>query len=49
MIAGPGRVRGRRRATEKGIAQARIVAEAQGGRLSGDGVTEDLEILLPRR
>ncbi len=49
VIAGQSRVRGRRRATEKGIAQARVVAEDQGGRLSGDGVTEDLEILLPRR
>ena len=49
VIVGQSRVRGRRRATEKGVAQARVVAEAQGGRLSGDGVTEDLEILLPRR
>lgn len=32
-----------------GLPAARAVAEAQGGRISGDGVTEDLEILLPRR
>ena len=49
VIVGQSRVRGRRRATEKGVAQARVVAEAQGGRVSGDGVTADLEILLPRR
>ncbi|MFC6287880.1 sensor histidine kinase [Nocardioides sp. GCM10027113] len=32
-----------------GLAEARAVAEAQGGRVVGDGVTDDLEILLPRR
>ena len=32
-----------------GIAEARQVVESQGGRVTGDGETEDLEILLPRR
>ena len=43
--------RGRRRDVEPGagLAEAREVAESQGGRVSGDGMTEDLEILLPRR
>lgn len=43
--------KGRRRGVEPGagLAEAREVAESQGGRVSGDGTTEDLEILLPRR
>lgn len=32
-----------------GISEARQVAEAQGGRVTGDGRSQDLEILLPRR
>ena len=32
-----------------GIAEARKVAESLGGRVTGDGQAEDLEILLPRR
>lgn len=32
-----------------GLAEAREIAEAQGGRVSGDGIERDLEILLPRR
>jgi signal transduction histidine kinase len=32
-----------------GLAEARAVAEAHGGRVSGDGVVDDLEVLLPRR
>lgn len=32
-----------------GLAEARLVAESQGGRISGDGADADLEILLPRR
>lgn len=32
-----------------GLEAARAVATAQGGRIAGDGSTEDLEILLPRR
>lgn len=41
----------RRRGSEpgSGVRAARAVAEEQGGRISGDGVTEDLEVLLPRR
>jgi signal transduction histidine kinase len=43
--------KGRRRGVEPGagLAEAREVAESQGGRVSGDGTAEDLEILLPRR
>lgn len=33
----------------EGLAAARTVAESQGGRVTGDGVEADLEILLPRR
>jgi signal transduction histidine kinase len=32
-----------------GLASAREVAAAIGGKVTGDGVTEDLEVLLPRR
>jgi hypothetical protein len=32
-----------------GLAEARAVAEAHGGRVTGDGVVDDLEVLLPRR
>ena len=32
-----------------GIAEARKVVESLGGRVTGDGQAEDLEILLPRR
>lgn len=32
-----------------GLAEARLVAESQGGRISGDGSSDDIEILLPRR
>lgn len=32
-----------------GLAEARLVAESQGGRISGDGSNDDIEILLPRR
>jgi hypothetical protein len=32
-----------------GIDEARQVVAAQGGRITGDGQAEDLEILLPRR
>ena len=32
-----------------GLAEAREVVEAQGGRITGDGQAQDLEILLPRR
>jgi hypothetical protein len=32
-----------------GLAEARAVAEAHGGRITGDGVVDDLEVLLPRR
>jgi signal transduction histidine kinase len=32
-----------------GLAEARAVAESHGGRVTGDGVAEDLEVLLPRR
>ncbi len=32
-----------------GLAAARTVAETQGGRVTGDGDTQDLEVLLPRR
>lgn len=43
--------KGRRRSLDAGagVAEAREVAESQGGRVSGDGMAEDLEILLPRR
>jgi hypothetical protein len=42
---------GSRRGAEPGagIAEARQVAEAQGGRVTGNGQADDLEILLPRR
>lgn len=32
-----------------GLAEARTLADSQGGRILGDGVERDLEILLPRR
>ena len=32
-----------------GLEEAREVAEAQGGRITGDGLESDLEVLLPRR
>jgi hypothetical protein len=43
--------RNRRRgpAPGAGLAEARTVADAQGGRITGDGSGEPLEILLPRR
>lgn len=44
-----GKPRHGRRQPGAGLAQAREVAEQQGGRVRGDGATEDLEILLPRR
>ena len=41
----------RRRGSQPGagVAEAREVVEAQGGRVTGNGRDEDLEILLPRR
>lgn len=43
--------RARRRGPEPGagLTAARAVVEAQGGRITGDGAAQDLEILLPRR
>lgn len=32
-----------------GVAEARAMAESFGGRMSGDGIAEDIEILLPNR
>lgn len=32
-----------------GVAQSRAMAESLGGRMTGDGITEDIEILLPNR
>ena len=47
-VIGAGRGR-RGRQPGAGLAEARTVVEAQGGRVRGDGVEQDLEILLPRR
>ena len=48
MVANGARRR-RGRQPGVGIAEARQVVEAQGGRVSGNGQDSDLEILLPRR
>ena len=47
VIGSGGRRRGRQPGA--GLEAAREVAEAHGGRLTGDGAGQDLEILLPRR
>jgi hypothetical protein len=47
VVANGARRRGR--PPGAGIAEARKVAESQGGRVTGDGQSEALEILLPRR
>ena len=47
VVANGSRRRGRQPGA--GIEEARKVAESQGGRVTGDGVADDLEILLPRR
>jgi signal transduction histidine kinase len=50
VLAGGDGGRGRRAPDPgAGLAEARSLAESQGGRVRGDGVAEDLEILLPRR
>lgn len=46
-VIGPGNRRGPQPGA--GLAEARAVAEAHGGRITGDGVVDDLEVLLPRR
>jgi signal transduction histidine kinase len=48
-VVASGARRRRRRQPGAGIAEARQVVEAQGGRVTGNGRDEDLEILLPRR